>query len=200
MVITEPTLKKKIILIIFGFSLVFVCIEIFLRIIGAGYLFYRQGQNKSSIKSESDSYTILCLGDSFTFGIGAKKDHDYPRHLKNMLKKNKLDLEFKVINAGIGGQNSSEVLYSLDSNLKKYNPNLIVLLIGMNDGHNTHLQDWALNKKKWHTPVSSRIKNLRVFKLFKIAYLATKNHKNKNDSNDNDELETKDIFLQKLWS
>lgn len=192
----KVTLRQKIALIIFGFTFALVGVELFLRIIGAGYLSYRRGFDKDIVESKSSGYKILCLGDSFTFGVGAGRGRDYPSQLENMLNKSKLGKEFEVINRGIGGQNSSELLYYLDRNLEKYNPDLVIVMIGMNDGHNAHLHDWALGKKRWHTMLFSWIKELRVYKLFKFACAVIKKSNSKNEPELEEDINRKNKFEQ----
>lgn len=167
----KTTLKQKITLIFFGFTVALACIEIALRIMGGSYLLYRKGLN-TAIRDNPNVYRILCLGDSFTLGIGAGKGGDYPAQLAKMLKEGRPEREFKVINAGIGGQNSSELLNSLDANLDKYRPAMVILMVGMNDGHNTHLDNWALGQRGWHARLSSWFTGLRTYKLFKFMLLS----------------------------
>lgn len=167
----ETNLRQKIGLLILGFIAALVFLELLLRIFGGAYLLYRQGFNgsKNNIRSV---YRILCLGDSFTLGVGAGKEEDYPAQLKNMLKKSKPQKYFEVINKGVGGYNSAEVLYYLDKNLDKYEPDLVILMIGTNDGHNTHLNDWALGQKEWYVKISSWITGLRIYKLINFVKLS----------------------------
>jgi len=183
------TLRQKIALVIFAIAFVLVSAEFLLRIIGVGYVLYMRGVDKNIVKSKSNVYRILCLGDSFTFGVGAGKGQDYPSQLENMLNKSKSGKIFEVINRGIGGQNSSELLYYLARDLEKYNPELVIVMIGMNDGHNTHLHNWARGENEWYAWLSSGITRLRVYKLFKFACMAI----NKSDSVNEIDLE-KDIY------
>ncbi|HOW28864.1 MAG TPA: SGNH/GDSL hydrolase family protein [Elusimicrobiota bacterium] len=45
---------------------------------------------------------ILCLGDSFTYGIGVEDDETYPRYLEEEISKRKTGC-FRAVNAGIQG-------------------------------------------------------------------------------------------------
>lgn len=161
----EISTHKKIGLFIVWFIVAVVCLELLLRVFGAGYLLYRRGF-QSGLKDDPTFYKILCLGDSFTLGIGAGRGKDYPAQLENMLKESRLKKRFKVINAGVAGQNSSELLYNLDRNLDKYSPEMVVLMIGMNDEFNTHLHNRALGERGWYVKLSSWITGLRTYKLF----------------------------------
>lgn len=59
---------------------------------------------------------ILCLGDSFTFGIGAEKGFSYPDQLSRILEARQCG-RYKVINSGIPGSNSSMIAKSFKSNI-----------------------------------------------------------------------------------
>ncbi|MBN2120937.1 MAG: tetratricopeptide repeat protein [Candidatus Omnitrophica bacterium] len=161
----------KIVLIVFGITIILVFFEFSLRIGGLAYLFYKDGSPGYTGKNP-DVYRILCLGDSFTLGIGAGRSEDYPRQLETLLRENKRGLKFQVVNKGIGGQNSSELLYSLDKDLDRYSPDLVVLMIGMNDGHNTRLHDWARGQLTWRGRLISWVKSLRIYKVFNFLRLS----------------------------
>ena len=60
---------------------------------------------------------ILLLGDSITESFNTQK----------------LLLEFKIINKGISGNNSTHLLKRLDRDLLASNPDIVFILIGTND-------------------------------------------------------------------
>lgn len=84
-------------------------------------------ENKSNSKYivlKEDS-VILAFGDSLTSGFGVKKEFSYPVQIQNKTG-------FKVINAGVDGEFSSEGLLRLPV-LLKYKPDLVILCHGGND-------------------------------------------------------------------
>ncbi|MFA5230912.1 MAG: tetratricopeptide repeat protein [Candidatus Omnitrophota bacterium] len=172
-------LKQKIGVFVLGSIAAIVCLELLLRVFGVGYLLYRRGF-PGGLKDNPAVYKILCLGDSFTLGVGAGKDEDYPAQLGGMLKESGLR-KFAVINEGVGGQNSSELLYSLDKKLDKYKPDMVVLMMGMIDGHNTHLHNWALGQRGWPAKLSSWFTGLRIYKLFNYVGLSFERLRNIQD-------------------
>lgn len=115
-----------------GFIIFAVFFELVLRLAGVVYKTYRIGGKRVEAGRNAGMDRILCLGDSFTFGIGAARGYSYPEQLQEMLDK-RLPGRFIVYNAGIPGQNSSEVLKNIDSDIKKYNPQVIILMIGRNN-------------------------------------------------------------------
>jgi hypothetical protein len=75
---------------------------------------------------------ILCIGDSFTYGVHLTAEQSYPGQLEAML-----DLEpgqpWRVINLGYPGQNSAEVRLRLVRNIAAYRPEIVIAWIGANN-------------------------------------------------------------------
>lgn len=55
-------------------------------------------RNRAILPKAKDEYRILCLGDSFTFGVGVDDDETYPKALEALLKKKSKN--YFVINGG----------------------------------------------------------------------------------------------------
>ena len=80
--------------------------------------------------------TLLCLGDSLTFG--ARSYLGYPEICADLLSK-KLNKHWNVINHATNGYTTIDLLRSLDkswSSLKAHQPSLITIMIGTNDVKN----------------------------------------------------------------
>lgn len=75
--------------------------------------------------------TIIAIGDSLTAGYGVAADENYPALLERKLRGAGHD--FRVINAGINGENSGEALGRIDTILAQ-NPRIAILQTGTNDG------------------------------------------------------------------
>jgi lysophospholipase L1-like esterase len=78
-----------------------------------------------------DVKRILVLGDSITMGWGVRYEQIYPYLLENLLNNNS-EVEFEVINAGVGNYNSLNELATLKK-LMDIDPDLIVLGFYIND-------------------------------------------------------------------
>lgn len=77
---------------------------------------------------------ILCVGDSYTYGLGATaSEHSYPGELQAALQQRLGAAAPAVVNAGWPGQNSREALLRLDALLEQKRPQLVCVLIGLND-------------------------------------------------------------------
>lgn len=74
----------------------------------------------------SKGTTLICFGDSITFGYGVDSNQAYPVILSQML-------EMPVINAGIDGDTTTEALRRLDSDVLSRDPFLVIVEFGGND-------------------------------------------------------------------
>jgi lysophospholipase L1-like esterase len=75
---------------------------------------------------------VLCIGDSFTFGLGATSTvHSYPSRLQEVLERD--GQAWQVRNAGWPSRNSLEALAALDHELSASAPALVYVLVGVND-------------------------------------------------------------------
>ncbi|MEO0480549.1 MAG: SGNH/GDSL hydrolase family protein [Planctomycetota bacterium] len=83
---------------------------------------------------DQDRHRVLCLGDSFTYGIGAEdeKTGSYPAHLQQILEE-RAPGRYQVVNRGWPGLNSRKILRYLASDLDEVKPDTVVLLCGVND-------------------------------------------------------------------
>lgn len=70
--------------------------------------------------------TVLALGDSITFGVGASVETSYPAVLARLTGWN-------IINAGVSGDTSGQALERLPPLLQEYAPPLVLVSIGGND-------------------------------------------------------------------
>jgi len=84
------------------------------------------------LTANSNTKTILFLGDSLTEGLGVAKENAYPNLVKN-LAKTKLNKNIKVINGGVSGSTTSDALSRLKWYLRK-KPDMIFIALGANDG------------------------------------------------------------------
>ena len=80
--------------------------------------------------SNISAYRILCLGDSFTYGVGAPLGKDYPSQLERILNEKCDKNKFETINRGIpGGYPSLELPDIMGRYIKKYNPHIVILML-----------------------------------------------------------------------
>ncbi|MGB5746687.1 MAG: arylesterase [Desulfobacterales bacterium] len=101
---------------------------IFLMVQGCGEepTTLQEAQPKKKIEG-----TIVAVGDSLTEGLGVEEELAYPAVLEKKLRT--LGYPYQVVNAGISGETSSGTLGRIKWILK-LNPDIVILVIGANDG------------------------------------------------------------------
>ena len=89
-----------------------------------GYRYWSAGP-KISVE-ELQGNTIVCFGDSLTYGTGAPSGKSYPAQLEGMLDR-------PVINAGVPGDTTAGALGRLQKDVLDRSPRLVLITIGGND-------------------------------------------------------------------
>jgi len=152
--------KQKVILIVFGLFLCAVLLEIGLRVGGFITLSLHEHRNRISIKQKG-AYRIMCIGESTTDmgGINA-----YPKQLENILNQRNIGIKFSVINEGTCGETTMDILTKLEDNLKKFNPDMVIAMMGIND-HSDFVKYNDVHKNTLF------FKNFKIVKFMKLLYL-----------------------------
>jgi lysophospholipase L1-like esterase len=94
-----------------------------------------RGKEFSLIKPDN-TFRIICIGESTTFGIGSSSDEfTYPVLLERYLsgRKENSDLKIEVINAGIPSYVSFQCYALLGLELTSLDPDLIIIYTGWNE-------------------------------------------------------------------
>ncbi len=104
-----------------------VLLEIVLRLSGSIYL---RMQNAGGDLGQTDSLRILCIGESTT-ALGG--EHSYPAQLGAILNSGSESRRFQVINKGIPGVTTTDILDQLSGNLETYDPHIVIAMLGIND-------------------------------------------------------------------
>jgi lysophospholipase L1-like esterase len=157
--------RNKLIVLTSGIIASLIFLEIFLRIVGFVHL---HGALKDKIiKKERDTYVILCVGDSLTRGIGARRDKDYPSQLKDIFNKETAGAHLRIINRGIGGYNTTMILNRFERYLKETNPDLIILLAGIANSWNSYGYRSQLYKKNLMYKLRDALYDIKIFKFIK---------------------------------
>ena len=138
---------KRIYIFIFGIIVALSLLEAGLRSAGFIYQASTFVSTRLALNNRPKTYVILCLGNSYTKGIGAPVGMSYPVQLQRMLHERMKDENIVVINKGVGSQNSSQLLNDLKFNIDKYSPQLIVLQTGQCNSWNFSNYSDYLRKK-----------------------------------------------------
>lgn len=88
-----------------------------------------------SLQKPADTYRILGVGDSFTFGEGVNEQDTFLSRLQRQLAAQHPTQTFEAINAGTSGYNTQDEVISLTKRWLKLTPDLVILTFTMNDGY-----------------------------------------------------------------
>lgn len=147
--------KKLINLFRIGLFLCFL--ELFCHIGSICFLYTQDYKAKQSINA-SKNYKILCLGESITYSTVKES---YPKQLQELLNQNSNRIRFEVINGGRPGSTTQGIDQLLKNNIKKYNPDMIIIMAGVND---------AIAPYEKRHPILLIVENTKTFRLAKQLY------------------------------
>lgn len=92
------------------------------------YTINADGMNQLSnieITKPPNTYRILTIGDSFTFGLRVNTKDNYPSQLNTMLSK-KCDSNFQILNLGVDGYDIQYTVERFKLRGQKYNSDLVI--------------------------------------------------------------------------
>jgi lysophospholipase L1-like esterase len=115
------------------------------------------------------AFDILCVGDSYTYGLGSEDGKGYPEHLQDLLDQAWGPGAARVHNAGLPGQNSSQAADSLPAHLARVAPELVILLVGHNNTWNFNDLHLAPGEGEAVTRGAGLLGRLRVVRLLRLA-------------------------------
>lgn len=116
------------------FVLLLLLLEVALRLMGvmaqrSRPIVFQEGERKGA-----GAKTVLCVGDSYTFGGNVTGREAYPAHLWKLLKQRHPGV--KVVNGAHCEYNSTQSLYELPSRIRLRSPQVVVILVGSSDQWN----------------------------------------------------------------
>ncbi len=124
-------------------------------------------------KDGSSLTTILCVGDSFTYGGRVDPQQTYPVLLSNKLNDPAAGRNYLVVNKGICESNSRIHAKKLPAWLDEYRPDMVIVLSGSaNRFHPVLFRD--IEEGNAQKIIRYLITEVRVAKLFRILYLTAK--------------------------
>ena len=120
--------------------------------------------DRSGTESAGDQIRILCLGDSHTFGVMVEEGESYPAQVQQQLHMTSPG-RFSVINLGIPGMNSSQIRKRLAKNVQRYDPQLVIVWVGVNDQWNRSDVD---GDASWPERVEVFAGHSRLYRLARV--------------------------------
>jgi lysophospholipase L1-like esterase len=152
------TLRGRIALALLAMAATLLLVELLMQ---AGALIVHYRSKKPAIDVGGVTDTILCVGDSWTHGMGSSDSskQSYPAVLQELLRQ-RTGTPWTVVNGGQSGQNSRDVLLRLPSQLQACKPKCVLVLIGRNDmwsrpalvDDSTRLEDYQDYRFRWRLP------------------------------------------------
>lgn len=86
-----------------------------------------------AVERAPDTYRIVCVGDSFTFGMGVRQEESWPAQLAAAMEPPPGYARVEVINAGVPGYNLKQDCRHVETKLLAFQPNLILIGLVEND-------------------------------------------------------------------
>lgn len=104
-----------------------------MRLLGVGYY----GMHPVPV-NRSAGYRIFCVGESTTWGLGARNEllNNYPHQLETMLNRRFPGMRVQCFFDRTIGQNTSEILLKLPRYIEKYDPQMFIFMTGVNNWWN----------------------------------------------------------------
>ena len=124
---------RKLKLILLGAVAGLVALELCLQVVS--FVVWKSRGSVSTPVAGDTRPTVLCVGDSFTYGLGASdKEHNaYPAAAERELARLAPERAMRFVNAGWPGSDSKAVLATLAGQLAVERPRFVYVLIGYND-------------------------------------------------------------------
>jgi tetratricopeptide (TPR) repeat protein len=158
----QTRLTHKILLIAAGFLLSLIILEIGMHSAEKIIIGIQDAHNRISILKKH-SCVILCVGESTT-------QYQYPRFLKEYFGNKITNINFSVIDKGLIGTNSDEIISKIDNFINQFHPDIIVAMMGINDTGNIIPYEQRPADK-----FISALRSLKTFKLFMMIKIHIKN-------------------------
>lgn len=137
----------------------------------AGYALIKRRNADLEPKPASTTRTIICIGDSFTYGGEGSRKTTYPYQLNKALSRNYPQEKFRVVNLGICEANTWLIHEHLPAWLEKYQPEMVIFLAGSSNRFTPML---FFTKDQQFSNFWSETLQYRVVKIGLIIWLSIK--------------------------
>ncbi len=130
-----------------------------------------------SFDKPPDQFRIMCLGDSVTFGLGRAQDKTYPAQLQSLLDRNRPNKDIRVINGGVVGYSSFQILNYIRERGIKLKPDMITVCTAIGDaGINRFSDKEIFEKSDYAVGVKRLLHKLRFYRLLIRAIQSFASH------------------------
>ena len=128
--VVRTTWGQRIALVGLGLVGSLALLEVLLQL-GASYV-RRTGDDRRAA-SNGGARSILCAGDSNTYGIRVRREDAYPAVLERLWSGQAARADLQVLNFGVPGMNSSKLRNNFRVLLASERPAIALVLVGAND-------------------------------------------------------------------
>ncbi|MEM7309842.1 MAG: SGNH/GDSL hydrolase family protein [Planctomycetota bacterium] len=142
-----------------GLALLLGLLLLELGLRAGGWMYLRGG--RAGGRATGDGLTVLCVGDSNTYGLWEDASDAYPARLEALLNELVPGGPHRVVNRGVPGWSSHRVLADLPASLERHRPDLVVALAGFNDQW-----DWVVRSAEGGRPAWYR--SLHIVRLLRL--------------------------------
>lgn len=94
-----------------------------------------------SIDKPDDTFRIVAMGGSTTYGLYLEADETWPHHLQQILRDEYGYEQVEVLNAGVEGYNSLNSLVNLQTRILELSPDMVFIYHGANDSAHVGFSD-----------------------------------------------------------
>jgi lysophospholipase L1-like esterase len=115
-----------------------------------------------------DRVRVVCVGDSHVYGAMVAPAEAFPEQLDGILRRH--GIRAQVVNLGLPGQNSRQVLDRLPTALARYRPRLVVVWIGINNYWNMADRSEELRRRGIRDRLFNASRVLRLVRLLLKPY------------------------------
>ncbi len=161
------TVAGRLIALLLGTITMLLLAELALRLLGAGFAIKQDLANRPA--EGEDAITVLCLGESST-ALGG--DYAYPHQLESLLEQYGQGRKFHVINGGLPGIDSLVIVQNLDQNLRRYEPDIVTVMMGINDGLKGFIDINRYEGKSQARQLLQRVRLFRMVRYFRFSLAA----------------------------
>ena len=109
----------------------------------------------------NNTYRIIALGDSVTFGTDTELNNTFLKILETKLNSGS-DIKYEVMNAGVSAYNLAQKYIFLDKKLIEYDPDLVLVNFVQDDYGPVNVLKYSKNGSEGSEPVSNK------YELFSI--------------------------------
>lgn len=128
------SILRKVLVFFLGLIFVMLVLEAGLRV--SGLIMNSIYFARTTLSGGAPGYTVLCVGNCYTAGVGAPEGESYPENLQRILDKHYPGKNYKVVNRGRPGRNSAQILAALNRDILETDPDLVIVRAGSANFYN----------------------------------------------------------------